>query len=127
MADESNNGFGIGWFLAGLGLGALLGVLYAPKSGRETREDLVSTAIDAKKLRDAAREYAAKHERGQTSGNLRTRRPLSAPRSVSACVSRLDLFAEGGYFFPRRREPVLLGSLQDHLNACFDSSSSHPT
>jgi gas vesicle protein len=48
MADESNNGFGIGWFLAGLGLGALLGVLYAPKSGRETREDLVSTAIDAK-------------------------------------------------------------------------------
>jgi len=48
MADESSSGSGIGWFLAGLGLGALLGVLYAPKAGRETREDLMSTAMDAK-------------------------------------------------------------------------------
>ncbi len=45
MADD-NNGQAFGWFLAGLGLGALVGVLYAPKSGRETREDLVSTAKD---------------------------------------------------------------------------------
>jgi gas vesicle protein len=33
-----------GWFVAGLGLGALLGVLYAPKSGRETREELAANA-----------------------------------------------------------------------------------
>ena len=43
MAEESRiNGFA--WFLAGLGVGALAGVLYAPKSGRETREDLASSA-----------------------------------------------------------------------------------
>jgi gas vesicle protein len=43
MAEESKiNGFA--WFLAGLGIGALTGVLYAPKSGRETREDLAASA-----------------------------------------------------------------------------------
>jgi gas vesicle protein len=47
MADN-NNGSGLGWFLAGLGIGAIVGVLYAPKSGRETREDLVNGALDAK-------------------------------------------------------------------------------
>ena len=46
MADESSSGFG--WFLAGLGIGALVGVLYAPKSGRETRDDLTVQAQDAK-------------------------------------------------------------------------------
>jgi gas vesicle protein len=45
MSNENNNA-ALGWFIAGLGLGALLGVLYAPKSGRETREDLLSTAKD---------------------------------------------------------------------------------
>ena len=56
MADDSNSS--IGWFLAGLGLGALVGILYAPKSGRETREQLVSTAREgtdyvAQRSRDA--------------------------------------------------------------------------
>jgi gas vesicle protein len=32
------------WFLAGLGFGALMGVLYAPRSGRETREAIRNTA-----------------------------------------------------------------------------------
>jgi len=43
MAEESRiNGFA--WFLAGLGVGALAGILYAPKSGRETREELANSA-----------------------------------------------------------------------------------
>ena len=46
MAENETSGFG--WFLAGLGIGALVGVLYAPKSGKETREDIVSGALDAK-------------------------------------------------------------------------------
>lgn len=46
MSDDSSNGQGIAWFLAGLGVGALIGVLYAPKSGRETREDLAQGARD---------------------------------------------------------------------------------
>lgn len=47
MADD-NSMSGLGWFLAGLGIGALVGVLYAPKSGTETREDLAAQARDAK-------------------------------------------------------------------------------
>src|SRR5262249_52031905 len=43
MSDrDSGNSFM--WFLAGLGFGALLGVLYAPRSGRETREALRNSA-----------------------------------------------------------------------------------
>ena len=37
MSDR-DSGTGFVWFLAGLGLGALAGVLYAPRSGSETRE-----------------------------------------------------------------------------------------
>jgi gas vesicle protein len=49
MADnESNAGASLGWFFAGLGLGALIGVLYAPKSGAETRDDIVKASLDAK-------------------------------------------------------------------------------
>jgi gas vesicle protein len=46
MAEDRGNGFM--WFLAGLGLGALVGVLYAPKSGRETRQALVDAAQDGR-------------------------------------------------------------------------------
>ncbi len=33
------------WFIAGLGLGALAGILYAPRSGRETRK-AIATGVD---------------------------------------------------------------------------------
>lgn len=36
----SNKKSGFGKFLAGIGIGAGLGILLAPKSGKETREDL---------------------------------------------------------------------------------------
>jgi gas vesicle protein len=49
MADNNNSSAGgFGWFLAGLGIGALVGVLYAPKSGKETRDDLVASALEAR-------------------------------------------------------------------------------
>jgi gas vesicle protein len=42
-----------------LGIGALVGILYAPKSGRETREDIVATAKDGTEyVRVRAREVA---------------------------------------------------------------------
>ncbi len=53
--NESGVVGGFGWFLAGLGIGALIGVLYAPKAGKETREDIVAGALDAK---DKATAYA---------------------------------------------------------------------
>ena len=47
MSEDTNNrSQGVAWFLAGLGVGALIGILYAPKSGRETREDLAQRARD---------------------------------------------------------------------------------
>src|ERR1700722_8739634 len=48
MSDNDESVSGLGWFLAGLGIGALVGVLYAPKAGKETREDLIASALDAK-------------------------------------------------------------------------------
>jgi gas vesicle protein len=54
MADDSSNSFL--WFLAGLGLGAVAGVLYAPRSGEETREALRSRAEEhGERLRHHAR------------------------------------------------------------------------
>jgi gas vesicle protein len=56
MADDSSNG--ILWFLAGLGVGAALGVLYAPKSGRETREAILNAADESKQVvRERAKQY----------------------------------------------------------------------
>lgn len=43
MADEKQ-GSGFAWFLLGLGVGAAVGVLYAPKSGTETRDELLEQA-----------------------------------------------------------------------------------
>jgi gas vesicle protein len=43
MSDRDNSNSFL-WFLAGLGFGALMGVLYAPRSGRETRDALKNSA-----------------------------------------------------------------------------------
>jgi gas vesicle protein len=54
MAD--NVGSKISYFLVGLGVGALVGVLFAPKSGEETRDILTKKA-------DEGRDYAQKKAR----------------------------------------------------------------
>ena len=46
-----NNGSGgdkLAFFLAGAGIGAVLALLFAPKSGRETRELIARTATDSR-------------------------------------------------------------------------------
>ena len=54
--SENNGGNSFLWFLAGLGMGALVGVLYAPRSGAETREALRARAEEGRdQLRDQAR------------------------------------------------------------------------
>ncbi|MBV8053492.1 MAG: YtxH domain-containing protein [Acidobacteriaceae bacterium] len=53
MSDKDGNSFV--WFLAGLGLGAVAGILYAPRAGSETREALRSKAEEG---RDFMRERA---------------------------------------------------------------------
>lgn len=54
MAD--NAGSKISFFMVGLGIGALVGILFAPKSGEETREYLSQRA-------DEGREYAQRKAR----------------------------------------------------------------
>jgi gas vesicle protein len=48
MSDNNSNSFL--WFLAGLGIGAAAGVLYAPRSGDETRQALRSRAEDGREF-----------------------------------------------------------------------------
>jgi gas vesicle protein len=54
MAD--NTGSKVSYFLVGLGIGALVGILFAPKTGEETREYLTQRAEEGK-------EYAQKKAR----------------------------------------------------------------
>ncbi len=54
MAD--NIGSKISYFMVGLGIGALIGILFAPKSGEETREYLAKKA-------DEGKEYAQRKAR----------------------------------------------------------------
>jgi gas vesicle protein len=54
MAD--NVGSKVSFFLVGLGIGALVGVLFAPKSGEETRDYLTKKA-------DEGRDYAQRKAR----------------------------------------------------------------
>lgn len=66
MAEDSGNSFL--WFLAGLGLGTVVGVLYAPKAGRETRDEIAQRAEEsrdfvvthARQAREHAQEWADK-------------------------------------------------------------------
>src|ERR1700737_1092468 len=51
MADHV--GSKVTYFLVGMGIGALVGILFAPKSGEDTREYLLNKA-------DEGREYAQK-------------------------------------------------------------------
>jgi len=48
MSENSGGGDKFLFFLAGAGIGAVLALLFAPKSGRETRELIARTATDSK-------------------------------------------------------------------------------
>jgi gas vesicle protein len=55
MSEKDSNSFL--WFLAGLGFGAIAGILYAPRSGSETREAIRSRAEEGRDfVRDRARQ-----------------------------------------------------------------------
>jgi gas vesicle protein len=55
MSDR--DGSGILWFLAGIGIGAAVGILYAPRAGTETREALRSKADEGREfVRERARQ-----------------------------------------------------------------------
>jgi gas vesicle protein len=65
---SNRDGSSILWFLAGVGIGTAVGVLYAPRSGSETREVLRAKADEgrefmrarAKEAREQANEWVDK-------------------------------------------------------------------
>jgi gas vesicle protein len=76
MAD--NVGSKVSYFLVGLGVGALVGVLFAPKSGEETREYLSNKA-------DEGKDYAQRKAR-----ELRERADELIERSKDVAVRKKD-------------------------------------
>jgi gas vesicle protein len=66
MSDHDGSSFL--WFLAGVGIGGLVGILYAPRAGRETREEIKARAEQgrqyvrsrAQKAREQATEWVDK-------------------------------------------------------------------
>jgi gas vesicle protein len=68
MSDRDGSSFV--WFLAGLGVGALAGVLYAPRSGSETRDALRAKAEEGRdymktRARDAREQASGWVDRGR--------------------------------------------------------------
>lgn len=70
MADNRSSGSSVLWFLAGMGIGTAVGILFAPKSGRELRETLINAAEEgrtqvqerARRVQEQAQQWA---ERGR--------------------------------------------------------------
>ncbi|MDR3675618.1 MAG: YtxH domain-containing protein [Acidobacteriota bacterium] len=46
--SEDNGGSKVGFFLAGLGMGAVIALLFAPRSGKETRDYIVQRAEEGR-------------------------------------------------------------------------------
>ena len=97
MSDEKQSS-GFSWFLAGLGLGALLGVLYAPKAGRETREELASSAREGteylkQKSRETADQVSVYVDRGKAQVDTlrKTKTETNARRVLSG--GRIEMVA----------------------------------
>lgn len=68
MSDREGSSFV--WFLAGMGLGALVGVLYAPRSGSETRDVIRARAEEGRdymrtRARDAREQASEWADRGR--------------------------------------------------------------
>jgi gas vesicle protein len=81
---DSGSGSKLSYFLAGIGIGTLVGILFAPKSGEETRDYLSQRA-------DEGKEYAQRKARElrERADDLVQRGKQAASRqkeSISAAV-----------------------------------------
>jgi len=80
---SERNGSGALWFLVGIGIGAVVGLLYAPQSGAETREILMAKAEEGrefvrKRTRDAREQATQWAERGKEAYNSQKEQIRSA-------------------------------------------------
>ena len=61
--SDSNGGAKLAFFLAGAGIGAILALLFAPKSGQETRDYIVQRAGDSRnRVTEMSKEYRQRAE-----------------------------------------------------------------
>ncbi len=85
-----NFGSKVTYFVVGLGLGALVGILFAPKSGEETREFLVEKADEGSKY--AQRKARELKERAEDliekSKEVATRQKESITAAVASLAGR---------------------------------------
>ena len=88
---EDNKVHHLGWFLAGLGVGALAGILYAPKSGRETRERIASGAREGTEYLRARSQQAA-----EKVGTLVDKGKVQAGEFVDRGRAQWEEFVERG-------------------------------
>jgi gas vesicle protein len=70
MSEEGNGATNLGFFLAGLGMGAILALLFAPRSGKETREYIAGKAEEGRdyvvaKTEDLRRQAEGAVEKGK--------------------------------------------------------------
>ncbi len=70
MSEEGNGATNLGFFLAGLGIGAILALLFAPRSGKETREYIAGKAEEGRdyvkaKSEDLRRQAEGAVEKGK--------------------------------------------------------------
>src|SRR5437879_10767711 len=93
-----NGGSKVSYFIVGLGLGALVGILFAPKSGEETREFLVEKADEGSKY--AQRKARELKERAEDlvekSKEVAARQKESITAAVASVAGRYGMGENGG-------------------------------
>jgi gas vesicle protein len=88
--SERNGSGGTLWFLVGLGIGAAVGILFAPHSGEETRQILMSKAEEgrdfvkqrARGAREQAEQWAARGKEVITAQKEQLRSAVEAGRQA---------------------------------------------
>jgi gas vesicle protein len=95
--SERNVDFVKGLFIGGL-IGAVLGILYAPKSGKETREDIARKTEDL--MAKAREEYDLALEKSKKAYEAALKRlkeaEISAKKKVEEVESKVEALTESG-------------------------------
>jgi gas vesicle protein len=86
MSDDRTN---VGWFLAGLGLGSVVAILFAPKSGRETRKAIATGVRDSREYLASLGRNASEHATtlsDSEKGSVTRREPTDAAATERPAV-----------------------------------------